>query len=280
MALRRPCNGLVHFSTLHAVFGCYAYAGWQFMSKGRRHRSSRDNIIVRILMGILQVFSWMWHDIKPSRSGGRHRHRRSFWRRVWDGISQPFRWMINDLKRDPDSLSVGEWVKEVGLGTVASIRHDIRFRLNRETMAQALYLALVVLIAIRIMAVWKTIEYSGADPFYTLRHIVFTIVWSMLLYFFYNLFLLKKSITPLIRNLKEMERASLMAFIACVVKFVTSASYIVTQRLATLAINWATAYYIGELLIWGLLAVFLFFFWRNRRNIRIASQDRNHRFEA
>lgn len=231
-------------------------------------------------MEILQVFSWMWHDIKPSRPRGRYRHHRSLWRRAWDAVVQPFRWMMNDLKRDPDGLSVAEWVRGVSLGTIASIRHDIRFRINRETMAQTLYLTLVALIVIRIVAVWKTSEYSGIDPFYILRHVVFTLVWSMLLYFFYNLFLLKKSITPLIRNLKEMERASLMAFMACVVKFVTSAAYIVTHRLATLAVNWATAYYIGELLIWGLLAVFLFFFWRNRRDIRLKSQKRRNRFEA
>lgn len=275
--------------------------------EGRNDRGHKQNPIVHILLFPVQVLSWMWHDIKPDRKVIHYRHHRSFMRRVWDNITEPFHqmaldifgntstyrrrhhrsrsrriWdaikepfhaMAQDLKKNPnDDTTLWDKIRGMALMTRDSIKGDFIFHINRETMAQALYLTLILIIFIRIIAVWKTMDLKGLDPLYTYRHIIFTIVWGTLMYFFFNLFLLKKTISPLIQNLREMERASLMAFIACIIKFCTSAAYIFVYRIATLALNWATFYYIGELLIWSMLSVFLFYYWRGRIKVRKMAQ--------
>ena len=270
------------------------------------HRHHHRSLPRRIWDGIAQPFLWMWHDIRPAGHFHRHKHSRSFGRRMLDRITEPFHQMAKDLglsassyrrkhkrsfpkrmwdwfaqqmhymKADFSKKTAGPTLgEEMQIGfwyTITNIRHDLKFKLNRETLAEILYLMLSFLIIVRIIAVWKTCNISGLDPFYTYRHIIFTIVWTILFLFFFNLFLLKKTVSPLIQNLREMERASFMAFLACILKFITSSVYVFMNRIAVVAINWATAYYICELLIWFMLSVFLYYYWRNRRQVRIKAQ--------
>lgn len=237
------------------------------------------NFLMQIWLSIAQTFYWMWQDLKPSKKvvvyGEVKPKKPNIFIRLWDFIIDPFRQMKSDLKSNSkEKISLHDWLIYTGRETVDNITNDLKFK-KHETLSQMVSLALIVLIAIRIIVVWYTSGRPGADPFYLFRHGIFSIVWGLLLYFFYNLYLLRKTVSPLIQNLRDMERASFLAFLACLLKFGTSAYFIFVTRLAHLALNAVTIYYVGELSIWLLLALFMFVFWRNRREIRKKTQMEN-----
>lgn len=187
--------------------------------------------------------------------------------------------MSNDINVSRRTgMTITEEMSLFGESTARSFLNDLRIKLSYENLSQSLYLTLIMLIGIRIVAIWTTSDANSIDPFYLYRHAIFTTVWAIILFYFLVLFLIQASKSTLIQNLREMERVSLLAFIASLVKFATSAVYIFYNRFSQLAFNWVTAYYIGELLIWALLAVFMYHSWKTNRQKRIFTQQ--HGFES
>ena len=240
-------------------------------SSYHHHHHHRHNAFVRMLLGIGQIFSWMWEDIRPD-NGVKVVHRSSLWQRMWRSFTSPFRSMAEDWRQNMHTdMPLSVKLKIFARMTYDNIRADMASA-GRDTLLQVVSLALVILIAVRLLVVWYTSKNPAADSFYIYRHFIYSFVWCVLLFFFFNVYLLKKTVSPLIQNLIDMERVSFLAFIACLLKFATSVYYIIAVRLAQLAFNGVTAYYIGELAIWLLLAVFMFTYWRQRRKVRINTQ--------